>query len=240
MALSIATLVTLAGDATDLTAYTTAAFTPSVNTLILTMFVNSHATAPETVTPSTTTGLTFTSVGTIVNTSSVLRATLWRSLAASGLGNGTVTFTIDASQTATGGVWYVAEVTGVPTTGTNGADAILQSATATEAIAGTTFDDLALAAFGNAANGTFLWAGTNAGADLNPGEESGWTRLGQGGHASPNRRALAAWLNANDTTPSASHSGSLQWAGVACELVAAMPTGVPTIAYQYRQRRVMV
>lgn len=111
------------------TSAVTAAIAPGANRLIV-AFVQTALTATAAPTTVSGAGLTFTQVATVpFSTSNARRITALRAMSAS---PGTGVVTIDmGGVNQTSFIWHIAECSGTAITGTNGGDAIVQSATQT-------------------------------------------------------------------------------------------------------------
>jgi hypothetical protein len=193
--------LTTGTDATDRTTYTTASVTLTAGRLyLLSVCFN-----PNSVTVSaTTTGaaITFdqvTNVGNAVGHNvKIMRA----------LPTSTVTDTIDINvATGTGCIWHLIEVTGMDASGSNGAGAIVQTATVALGTAATSvtksFTTVASVVAGDA---RFTAAGVALNSAVtvtsNDADANGvWDAMGTSrGHASPNTAARVAWDSDPDTT----------------------------------------
>lgn len=204
--------------------YATASISPSANALVLAVFsYERNSTDIATIDPFSASGNGLTYVQVARQNYSAAGApngalVLFRAMGASPSA-GAVTFTWEAGFNSNNGAWIIAECTGVDTSGTNGSGAVVQSdANLQEPGTGLT---LSLAAFGSASNATFAtFAIQNAAAITN---EGGWTELAeeQVTEAGNNQTVQAQWINANDTSPSASWA-SIDAAGIAIEIKAAI------------------
>jgi len=137
------------------TSLTSGTFTPSANKLQL-AFAGFDAIAdPSPVTISTTTGLNFVLVGSVGANdggSHFCQVYVYRAMKAGGLGAGTVTINTIASNN-----YFISltvdEFDGVDTSGTDGANAVVQFAT--NSVITSASVSATLGAFANAANGTY-------------------------------------------------------------------------------------
>ncbi len=185
-------------------------------------------------------GLNFTEIGTpggVVFSTDGRRIQAWRALATSGAGTGAVTVTMDQTGTtysptisASMGAAMI-EVTGTKTTGTNGADAIVQWPT--NSASGVTSLTVNMAAFADANNRPLAFfshradSGTEA---TNHDTAEGYTELHDGPHGSVMMAHMAEWhATAANTTPSASWTSSGATGGFALELAEAGAPGVATL-----------
>jgi hypothetical protein len=111
----------------------------------------------------------------------------------------------------------VYEITNVLTTGTNGADAIVQVVTAPDNA--TIHPTITMASLGARASVITGWMN-----DINPPAgtaESGWSETEDDGFATPDRGGYSmVRQNTSDNTPSWAEGGGLfsNWAGIAIEL----------------------
>jgi len=179
--------------------------------------ISNDAGTPGTV-ALTGTGETWTELGSAggaLNTTVQVRVQAFRFYDAVGVGANTTTFTVTGTQT---GMWFnTYRITNVLTSGSNGADAIVQVVTASDNA--TIHPSITMAAL--SARASVLTAWTN---DLNPSSgaaESGWTITEDGGYATPTVGGLVMKReNTSDNTPSWAEGGGLfsNWAGIAIEL----------------------
>lgn len=194
-------------------------FTPAANYLYLLAVVHSDA-APESTVPTvtTTTGLTFVQVGSSMPFSTIaspgLRLTLFRAMKSSGLVDGTYTVTL--ADAGTGCAARLFHVPGVVTTGTDGADAIINVSTNSNNASAD--PSVTLGAFSDTDNSTILFLGTNTATVPTGG--TGMSVIAHSTYSTPTGAVAAAWNPANDTTPDLVLASSA-WAAIAVELVAA-------------------
>lgn len=171
----MATVTNLATGATGSTnSATTGAITPSGNRLIIVGVISARASGSDITTPTITGGgITFVQINTRVANSSNWRLTLFRGLvAAPSSGVLVIDF---AGQTQDQGVgWSIVEVSPVKITGTNGADAVVQSATGL-AISANIGLVVNLSAFTSSSNIAFGMVATQ-GVSITPG--AGFTQIG--------------------------------------------------------------
>lgn len=217
-------------DLTDATSYTTntggsaGSFTPAANTTHYCVVENRKtATAPDTPTITTTTGLTFTQIATQLSGNSVMLLTLFEALGVPSPTNGTVTADFGANTQIAGSV-HVGEMTGVDL---SNPFKTANVQTANDGSSSTSSPAITLAAIA-AGNGTFAaYAQTlNAGGH---NQEAGWTELFDGTHASPISNVSTAFRADGDTTPTATAPATAgRWCVIGIELeaeaaVAAVP-----------------
>lgn len=220
---TVGAYVATIGDTSNATSYTTGSFTPGVNTLYLLAVVHSDA-APETTIPTitTTTGLTFVQVGSSVPfdtiASNVHRITLFRAMKASGLSAGTVT--VNLADAGTGCAAQVIPVTGVVTTGTDGADAVRNIVTGSANANAN--PSITLGSFASSLNGVFACFGFDV--QSTPTAGTGFSVAGGAMfYATPDTTVFTQWNWQNATTVDCALAAA-DWGGIACELVAD-PTG---------------
>ncbi|MGD2037980.1 MAG: DNRLRE domain-containing protein, partial [Desulfobacterales bacterium] len=158
--------------------------------------------------------MTFTEIGPaggVVFSTDGRRVQAWRALATSGAGTGVVTATMDQTGTsysptisASMGAAMI-EVTGTKTTGTNGADAIVQWPT--NSASGVTSLTVNMAAFADSNNRPLAFFSHRADSDAeatNHDTAEGYTELHDGPHGSVMMAHMAEWhATAANTTPSA-------------------------------------
>lgn len=215
--------------------YTTASFTPSVNTLYLaTVVTRTGITADPNQPTCTGAGLTWVVVSSIVfdtTSSSRRRITVFRAL---GIGSiGALTFDY-ATQAQTINVWSIDAFTGINTSGTNGSGAIVQAVPAKDETLTPTAFAVTLAAFSNASNATFGAFGTgDPGAQVIITQGSGYTQLtdfdavnAQGLHMSTQWQATNN-TNVNITT----NTNNFEFGGIGVEIAAASATSIATPGY---------
>lgn len=136
-------------------------------------------------------------------------------------GSGALTIDFSGS-TPTWSGWTIVEFGNVDTTGINGANAIVQSASADDADLGATSLTVTLATFADAANATAGFFG--AGGTNNFAVGTGFTQLGAIGGTTPG--ILSEWKTTNDTSVDASIDGSATaMIGAAVELKFVEPSG---------------
>lgn len=204
-------------DTANASTYVSASFTPVANRLYLLAVVHSDA-APETTVPTvaTTTGLTFVQVGSSIVfdtiSSNLHRLTLFRAMKASGLSAGTYTVTL--ADAGTGCCARLTEVTDVVTTGTDGADAVINVSTNNGDASAN--PSVTLAAFNSVDNGTYACFASDIATAPTAG--SGFTGLGHSTIGTPTKGVFAEWRATNDTSANCTLASS-DWAGIAVELV---------------------
>lgn len=158
------------------------------------------------------TTLTWTSVGNIGNSTN--RIQVFRCMPSSTATSETVTIgTFGGGSTGYSFAMY--EITGVPTTGTNGADAIVQAVT-TGPTTGTdpTINLAAISGNGNAVIGWFS-------NDANPftgAQESGWSEIYDSGYSTPTTGMYETARNPTVDNTVVVTAASSTWIGIAIEI----------------------
>ena len=203
--------ITSAGNSVDQSSYATASVSPAANALMVLAVLNSHGTA-ATLPTVTGASMTWTQIATALDASGTFRITMFRAMSASP-GSGALTIDFGGT-TQTGGTWSLAQFTGAQTTGTNGADAVVQSASNTAA-SGSSLTVTLGSAFGSASNLAYA-AIFHAASETNttPIEQVG---LGESSQANPNR-SLGHLTSLNDTTSTMSWVTSSINLGMAIEV----------------------
>lgn len=207
--------LTTSSSITDATSYATASISPTANRLVLLAVANAVTSGTPNAPTATGASMTWTQVTTVTTTQT--RLTLFRALSSSP-GSGAITIDF-AGQTQTSCQWQISQFSGVITSGTNGADAIVQSATNNgTGTSGTT----TLAAFGSTFNGCYGAFRISANETVTVG--SGFTELNQVGTTEGNR-LQTEWKNSNDTSVDASWTSNVTYRILAVEIKATPPTG---------------
>ncbi len=159
------------------------------------------------------TGQTWTELvtaGGVVNATSGKRLQVFMSAPASNNANAT-NFTYTGVQD--GGFVIEYEITGAKTTGTNGADAIVQ---AVGGQANTANPNASISSLQTGAS--MIFALINDANHFGGTPESGWTESEDGGYATPNTGGYGMYrINTTDNTPTVTAASS-NWAGIAIEL----------------------
>ncbi len=204
------------------TSYATASVTPTANKLQLLAFVSrTNITADPNQPTATGCGLTWVVVGSRVfdtTSSSRRRVTLFRALGASPT---TGAITIDCGgQTQTSATWSLDEGTGMDITGSNGAGAIVQSATAFDNSLAVSSLTVTLSAFSNAYNATYGAFGNSNITDHAMSVGSGYTLLGNDGTTTEDQ-VLTEYETANNTSVVANQVTTSEIGGIAAEIKAA-------------------
>jgi hypothetical protein len=194
------------GDVADVvggSSFDTSSVSPTANALVLVTvwsYPQSGSDPPSSVSGA---GLTFTQIdSTRANT---LVMSVWRALGASP-SSGAITVAFAGSQYVC--LVSVDEFTGVVTTGTNGADAVVQTA------GNATGATVNLSAFASANNAAFGAVGYYTDGYSDAG--SGFTPLGGIQDASPSYGIRTEW-KVNDTSVDVADNGSM-WAAIAAEI----------------------
>lgn len=199
-------LLTSGSDGTDTSSYTTASISPTVGRVVL-VAVNSIKGSNATVPTISGASTTWTQVATVVE-STFTRCTLFRGVAA---GSGALTIDF-SSVTHLRCAWDVIELSDVDTGGTNGSNAIVQSATNN----GNTISSISvtLSSFSDSNNATLGCISLNDNVDVTSG--SGFSEISDDGVEFA--RLQSQFKNSNDTGVDWSWTGSLQAASIAVEL----------------------
>ena len=209
MAATAATNLTSGANNTSQTSQATASVSIPAYSLILLAAFNRVASGTPNEPTVSGASCTWTKVDTV--TTGQMRLTVFRAMstvATSGV------LTIDyGGQTATSSNWSVDAFDHVDTTGTNGANAVVQAVTDT-AVGTTTGESITLSAFGSADNSTYGVIVNDNTVAVTVG--SGFTQLS---NQVSNHRIVAEWKVSNDTTVDWTWSStSLTDYGVAVEI----------------------
>lgn len=203
------------GNNTDATSYLTDSFSASPNRLVLAWVYSICATAPNTPTLSGS-GLTWVEVDNVTN-GSVRKLTLFRAMSSTPPSGGGVTIDF-GGQTQTGCAWTIVEYGNVDTTGSDGANAVVQAVTGSDPT-NTTSLSITLASFASANNATAGGFGIPLNNSSFPAEGSGFTLTGRRAQGSPNLSIMSEFRSDNDTTVDASWGAStVPSLGIAVEL----------------------
>jgi hypothetical protein len=205
------------------TSFATASVSPGANRLVILSVAGSvnvgTQAAPTSVAGA---GLTFTKVAEVLLSGAFVAVSVWRAMSASP-STGAITMTWAEAQTET--QWSVVEFNGVVTTGTNGADAVVQSATNSTTAASTL--TATLAAFASAANATYAAHAVENVADATirtATPDTGWTEIHDLGTAGSGYAISiqTQYLLGNDTTAAVTWSATTSNLGsIAIEIAAA-------------------
>lgn len=215
MAIAVANK-TSGGSNTGATSYNTASVSVVAGRLYLLTVRSDSGAATVANTPTVSgAGQTWTQVGTQLNSANNRRrVTMFRAMpGANNSGALTISF---GGQTQQNVDWIVDEITGVSTTGTNGANAIVQTVVGEDTGTGTSFS-LTLAAFVRASNG--VYAAVNVPAAAAPiNNEAGYTETAES-NVGTTGNLEAEFKATSDTTPSWTYAGSVGTFGaIAVEL----------------------
>lgn len=219
--MATASVLTSGGTGTDASSFSTASITPNKNKIVLVcIYINETSGTPPLPTLSGN-GMTWTEVAT--TTSGTVRGIVFRGVSSSpSAGAITIDFGGNSQNDCE---WIVVELTGLDIRGTNGANAIVQSATGT--VNGTSLS-ITLSAFSGSLNPTFGFVCSRNGPSelVTPG--SGFIELA---NVTSPHNAQAQWKNSNDTTVDWSFGQSLNdCCGIALELRAS-PEGGAAILF---------
>lgn len=218
----IANQLLTSGSSSSANSYNTASVSPKAGKLIILCVYSTLADTPNIPTISGN-GLTWTQVVTKTNNlgNNRNRITMFRALSSTAPTSGAITIGFSGQNQSRCG-WSLTEFSNVVKTGTNGADAIVQSASDTNEAA-TNFT-VTLSAFSKASNATFGFA--SAGADgLTIGAGTGFTELGEHTIAVSEQTIQAQWRKDNDTTVNWTVANNELWVGVAIEIAESTPGG---------------
>ena len=224
---AISTTVHTSGwDETDRTVYTTASITPGANKIVLAVINHRKAAGTPVVPTCAGLSLTWVQVQTVerddAGGGNHARVTVFRTNTGSSPGSGTVAFTSSVSQAR--GSWAIIELDNVDTGGANGADAIVQDATAASASA--TSIEATLSAFGSANNATIGFCiPANPSVDGPYVAGSGFSFIVNEATGSQFNGALVEFRNDNDTTVNYTQTGSAGMGIIALELKRATTGG---------------
>lgn len=208
--------LTHGNDTGSLSSSVTASVSPVANKLLLlTVDIRNGASTNPTAPTVTGNGLTWVPIGACNydSTSSSRRTVrLYRAMGASPT---TGAITITYGETETDASWVLDQVDGVLTTGSNGADAIVQVVSGTPTTSSPM--SITLAALANVANASYGAFGTDGSSGHTAG--SGYTIVG---HDEANTAITAATelKQAGSTTVDMAFTGGSQYGGIAVELAA--------------------
>lgn len=133
--------------------------------------------------------------------------------------SGTVTISADLSATSTSSDFTIYELDGVDTTGTNGANAIVQAICKTNGGTSTTSIQFNLAAFAGSSNRPFAFMLHRANEATTHDSGGGYTELLDANHNNPSAGFCVQWHStSNDQDPDFSWTTSSQNGGIAVEL----------------------
>lgn len=168
-------------------------------------------------------GLTWTKVHEEVSTVTGVASSVWRAKADSP-SSGAITITFAANKAFA--AWSVIEVDGADTSGTNGANSVVQSAGAQADSGSATSAPVTLSTFADAGNGAVgFFFHVGIGSTPTATADTGWTELNEAtnfegvGYGSQSQ-----WRSDNDTTVGPSWSVGGYSRGIAMEIKAAPPT----------------
>lgn len=224
MAIS-ATSLTSGTDNTSTTSFATASVSPTAGRMVYIGVENLRVGGggPDAPSGISGAGLTFTQVDTTGNAAAD-NLSVWRAYAGSP-SSGAITISFGTSQAFCS--WSVVEVDGAKTTGTNGADSVVQSAT-NENLSASSLT-ATLSAFADAGNGALAfhtWAAGGASvATATP--DTGWTEIDDTGNtdAGPVSYAMQSqWRADNDTSAAVTWSAAGALHSIAIEIAAAAAT----------------
>jgi len=239
-----ASLVTSIADDADLSSYSFPSATYSNNVLYIAFTTSMCASGVNcgqgvdvapTVTSVTGAGLSFTEIGPaggVTFSTLARRIQAWRALATTGAGTGAVTVSLNGTASSMGAAMIA--FTGMKTSGTNGADAVVQWPTNT---GGGSVYSLAvtMAAFANSNNRPVAFFAHRAEEPTYP--KTGYTELFDGTTNSLLMGYEAEWhATTAETNPSASWATSSNCGGFALEIAADTGAAVPLEQEGFRFR----
>ena len=202
-------LITL-GSNVDATSYNTAALQAPRDTLILMWVASTVGSGTPNVPTVTGGGLTWVEV--VNRLEGTRRLTLFRALGSSPTSGA---LTIDfAGQTQTQAMWSIVAFHHASRAGTNGSDAIVQ--TAVNSSSGATSGTMTLSALADAANATA--GGHYHAANEATTEGSGFTQIGNRNQGSPAVALNTEFDENGDVTVDASWATNVAWLGIAVEI----------------------
>jgi len=210
--------------------YTTASIAPTGNELVLAMIVNTRFTATPAVPTLSGNGLTWVQVATVTinpSTDHDMRLTLFRAMGASP-SSGVVTINVGGVDTHSGCAWVITEFSGVDTTGSDGANAIVQAVTNSD-IATPTSLTVTLASFASATNAAYGGINVNSNPGITQG--TGFTEIADIALTAPNNKLETEFLASEDTSVDWSWTGGQDCQGIAVEIAE------PSTANPDRRRR---
>jgi hypothetical protein len=239
-----ASLLTSIADNADLSSYSFPSATYLNNDLYIAFTTSSCASGVNcgqgvdvapTVTSVSGAGLTFTEIGTaggVTFSTLARRIQAWRALVPSGAGTGAVTVSLNGTASSMGAAMI--QFTGTKTSGTNGADAVVQWPTATGGGAVLSLT-VTMAAFADSNNRPVAFFSHRAEEATTP--EAGYTELFDATTNSLMMGYEAEWHPTTaETTPSASWATSSNAGGFALEIAYAAPSAPwYSAGWQYRK-----
>jgi len=171
-----ATHLLTSGDSADATSYVTASISPTAGKLVLLAVANVSTATPPANTPTVSgAGMTWTEVATKVETTDTFRRiTVFRGVAGGSSGALTIDF---AGETQLRCGWSISEFADCDTSGTNGANGIVQSVTGENVASPNTDLSITLAAFTSTDNATYGALRKASAEAVSPG--TGFTELGE-------------------------------------------------------------
>jgi hypothetical protein len=200
---------------------TTASISPGTNKLVLlTVEARTNLTADTNEPTVTGAGLTWVLVNSVLydtTSASRKRISVFRAMGTPTPGALTIDY---GGQAQTNIVWSISEFSGMKTTGSNGADAIVQSATNKDETVTTGTLTVTLGAFASANNATFGAFAADGASTLTFTPGTGFTTLGATTTLSGASEIQVAdeYKNSNDTSVDGTWSASSMLGGVAVEI----------------------
>lgn len=229
MAITLTSL-TEGEDEVNRSSYTTSSISPTANRLVIAVIGNNKATSPPNVPTLSGASMTWVEITTALYddiASPNKRVTMFRALKASP-GSGVITIDLVNEQRAC--KWSFFEFAGIDTGGTDGSDAIVQSAT--NAVDSGTSLTVTLASFASSTNATVGGVGRDAVDAITQG--TGFTEIHE--QSGEGFSIETEWRDDADTTVDWSFDTSDRQAGVAIEIAgAAAAAAIPNIIFQVKQ-----
>jgi len=215
-----------AGSGGFITSVATGSVSPTANRLVLAVVFNAAFNVAQAEPPDTVAGagLSFELIKSEADTTTGVCISMWRALSASP-SSGAITATWSHSMYY--GTISVTEVDGIDTSGSNGAGAVVQSASSRDSSGSATSSAVTLSAFGNANNGAAFGTGrTLAEATIRTcTPDTGWTEIHDFGTNYASGAASASletqFRASNDTTATGTWSSAGYIHSVAIEIKAA-------------------
>lgn len=196
----------------SITSHTTASITPQANKLYL-LAVVGKATTPGPIPTVTGCGMTWVQARTVDTNNR--RITLFRAMKASGITPGALTISFGATSVDNAS-FHLSEWSGVDTTGTDGAGALVQ--VGGDSGSSQTTGTVNLSTFGSANNAAYGAISHNQAEGANP--ESGYTELGDTNFG--DTALISLWKVGQDLTVTATWATSANWRGVSAEIKASL------------------
>lgn len=238
MAISAASLTSGTDNATT-TSFATASVSPTSGRMVYvgvgtiqTSGAEASAAAPSGLSGN---GLTWTKVHEEVSTVTGVASSVWRAKADSP-SSGAITITFAANKAFA--AWSVIEVDGADTSGTNGANSVVQSAGAQADSGSATSAPVTLSTFADAGNGAVgFFFHVGIGSTPTATADTGWTELNEATNfEGAGYGSQSQWRSDNDTTVGPSWSVGGYSRGIALEIKAAGAPAATLTQARFRWR----